>query len=144
MPSTWLDAGRDISHLQETLYHHKALPSLKGAASSALGFIAEIPAMGYATYFIGPALSEDPMQALPLAEAKRWSEDDAPGLDSQAAGNKRVIGNENLNLTLSAATGRLMSIKGRSATPRRFCQLSPAEQGRNNELIVYPVYCLVP
>lgn len=62
--STWINAGHGIQDLQETLYQNHALPSLKGASSSAIGFVSHVPAMGYATYFIGPTSSSDPQKAM--------------------------------------------------------------------------------
>lgn len=115
IPSTWLNEGRDIADLQQTLFDYKALPSLKGAASSSLGFIADIPAMGYATYFVGPAPAGDAKKAIPLSAAKRWTVDGTSGLDDIAVDGRVVIGNDKMNLVLSANNGSLLSMRTRYA-----------------------------
>ena len=110
MESTWLKTGHKIRDLQETLFDNKALPSLRGASSSAIGFISEVPAMGYQTYFLGPLAKDSPNQALHSDGSVA-----APGNRTissiLAAKPPRIIQGRSLALTLAEGTGQLVSLK---------------------------------
>ena len=110
MESTWLETGHKIRDLQETLFNNNALPSLKGASDAAIGFISDVPAMGYQTYFVGPVNRDSPDQAhhpnaTEMATSMKLTS------NASAAGNLRVIEGASMALTLSEATGQPVSLK---------------------------------
>ena len=106
--STWVKTGHKIHDLQETLFDNNALPSLKGASSSAIGFISDVPAMGYQTYFVGPVHSDSPDQAL-----RPNTSNAAQGDSSPSDGSTKLIQGHSMALILSEATGQPFALKAR-------------------------------
>lgn len=106
--STWMEASAGIKELQQVLIRNKALPSLKGASSTSLGFLASVPAMGYATYFIGPTSQNDTHQAIPISNstlALTPDENSTGGTE----GLLRTTGN-GMALSYSQGTGEIQGV----------------------------------
>ena len=112
MESTWVQTGHKIHDLQETLFNNNALPSLKGASSSAIGFISDVPAMGYQTYFVGPVDKHSPDQAL-HSEASEAAPGKTSSPESSTADRLKVIQGRSMAMTLSEASGQPVSIQTR-------------------------------
>lgn len=105
-----MNTGHKIHSLQETLFDNKALPSLKGASSSAIGFVSDVPAMGYQTYFVGPVDSDNPDQAHQLSSREVALRGNAT-YNSSAPDTLRTIMGRSMALTVSEATGQLMALE---------------------------------